>query len=205
VGFNLVKHYGDIGIGRQGNFLQWGYCDPPSQMTEAGRRLFLNCIHYIHRFDGKAPLVHERGNRRQNALSWAASLAIAPDDQKIRVQRAFPKEVWDKYQADAEGLLAYYKANLELVYWDHVYHVDEELKSLGFASNRKVETLARLFELRKDPAHREIAQRLLDRYTDTGTEFDFQNGRDRIYFTDIGGYKFKVVPEGYLAAEAAKK
>ncbi len=31
--------------------------------------------------------------------------------------------------------------------------------------------------------------------------FDFQNGRDRIYFTDVGGYKFKVVPEGYLATK----
>jgi len=31
--------------------------------------------------------------------------------------------------------------------------------------------------------------------------FGFQNGRDRIYFTDVGGYKFKVVPEGYLAAK----
>jgi hypothetical protein len=58
--------------------------------------------------------------------------------------------------------------------------------------------LERLFELQKDPAHREIAQRLLDRYTDGRTAFDFQNGRDRIYFTDVGGYKFFVVPEGYL-------
>ncbi len=37
VGFNHGKSYGDIGIGRQGSFLQWGYCDPPSKMTEAGR------------------------------------------------------------------------------------------------------------------------------------------------------------------------
>jgi hypothetical protein len=198
VGFNLLKHYGDIGIGRQGNFLQWGYGDPPSQMTEAGRRLFLNCIHYIHRFDDKAPLVRERVNHRRNALSWAAYLAIAAADQKSRVQRVFPKEIWDKYQDDAAGLLAYYKTNLELVYWDGVYYVDEELKSLGVDSNRKVETLERLFELQKDPARREIAQRLLDRYTDGHTTFDLQNGRDRIYFSDVGGHRFFVVPEGYL-------
>ncbi|MCL5282792.1 MAG: hypothetical protein M1376_23155 [Planctomycetes bacterium] len=79
--------------------------------------------------------------------------------------------------------------------------LDEELKSLGLDSNRKVKTLERLFELRKDEAKREIAQKLLDRYTDRGTEFDFQQGRGRIYFTDIGGYKLKVVPEGYLAAK----
>ena len=85
-----------------------------------------------------------------------------------------------------------------MVYWDGVYYVDEELKSLGIDSNRKVETLERLFELRQDPARRELAQRLLDRYTDGHTTFDFQNGRDRIYFSDVGGHKFFVVPEGYL-------
>lgn len=51
VGFNHGKAYGDVGIGRHGNVLQWGYSDPPSRMTEAGRRLFLNCIYYIKRFD----------------------------------------------------------------------------------------------------------------------------------------------------------
>ena len=77
-------------------------------MTEAGRRLFVNCIHYIQRFDGQAPLVRECVNHRQKALSWAAYLTVASGDQKDRVQRSFPKEVWEKYQADAEGLLAYY-------------------------------------------------------------------------------------------------
>ena len=200
VGFHLLKDYGEIGVGRQGNFLQWGYCDPPSQMTEAGRRLFINCIHYIHRFDGKLPLVRVRVNHRRKALSWATFFTVASDDQKSGVQRSFPKAIWDKYQADPKGLLAYYQANLELVYWDGVYYVDEELKSLGIDSNRKVQTLERLFELRKDPAQREIAQRLLDRYTDGHTTFDFQNGRDRIYFSDVGGHKFFVVPEGYLVA-----
>jgi hypothetical protein len=107
--------------------------------------------------------------------------------------------LWEKYQSDFDGLLAYYKENLELVYWDQVYRVDNDLKSLGLDSNRKVEMLERLFELQKDSAHPEIAQRLLDRYTDGQTTFDFQNGRDRIYFTDVGGYQFKVVPERYLA------
>jgi hypothetical protein len=48
-GFNHGKEYGAVGIGRHGNFLQWGYQAPPSQMTEAGKKLFLNCICYIHK------------------------------------------------------------------------------------------------------------------------------------------------------------
>ena len=198
VGFNHGKEYGAIGIGRQGNFLQWGYCDTPAQMTEAGRNLFVNCIHYIHRFDGKTPLVRRRASDRHNALSLASIITRVVGDKKEFFLRTFPESLWEKYHADPDGLVAYYKANLELIYRDRVYRIDEDLKSLGIGSNRKVETLERLFALRKDEKHAEVAQRLLDRYTDGRTTFDFQNGRDRIYFTDVGGYKFKVVPEGYL-------
>ncbi len=261
VGFNLAKEYGAIAIGRQANFLQWGYGDPPSQMTDAGRRLFINCIHYIHRFDGQAPLVRRRAEARDSAVYAASAMArihrfatsrltrvsppkrsatsgqgteatsvplfgadpwlpfetprpvpVQPDEaarilapQKEFFLKMFAPDLWDKYCADPNSLLTYYKTNRELVYWDGVFRVDKDLKSLGIESNRKVEILDRLYELRKDETKREIAQRLIDRYTDGGTEFDFQKGRDRIYFTDIGGYKFKVVPEGYLTTETAEK
>jgi hypothetical protein len=203
VGFNHGKAYGDVGIGRQANVLQWGYSDPPSQMTEAGRRLFLNCIHYIHRFDGKTPLVRRESVGRRNALLYVSYLKIVTDKQRL-FNYSFPAELWQKYQSDPDGLLEYYKENLELVYWDRIYRIDEDLKSLNLGSNRKAETLERLFELRKDPAHREIAQRLLDRYTDGHTTFDFQKSRDRIYFSDVGGYKFFVVPEGYLLGPVSR-
>lgn len=52
-GYNTGKMNGAVAVGRDGNFLQWGFSAPPSKMTEAGRNLFLNCICYIARFDGK--------------------------------------------------------------------------------------------------------------------------------------------------------
>jgi hypothetical protein len=202
LGFNVGKSYGDVGIGRQGNFLQWGYSAPPSQMTDAGRKLFLNCVHYIHEFDGKAPLVRRQAMARAYIPVLAGIInRIKPDQQKEFFLSTFPEELYERYHADPDGLTAYYQANLEFIYYDKVYRVDDELKSLGLASNRKVETLERLYELRKDQTRRALAQKLIDRYTDGGMSFDFPNGRGRIYFTDIGGYKFKVVPEGYLAAK----
>ena len=201
VGFNHGKEYGAIGIGRQGNFLQWGYCDTPSQMTEAGRRLFINCIHYIHRFDGKAPLVRCRSGDRSRVISAANIINRISGDQKRFFLSQFPEELYAKYNSDPKGLAEYYRENLEWVYRDRVYKVDEELKALGLASNRKIETLERLFELVNDPTHAVAAKQLLARYTDGHTTFDFKNGRDRIYFTDVGGYKFLVVPEGYLDAK----
>ena len=53
--FSPGKPYLATGIGWHGNFLQWGWSAPLSKMTPAGRNLFINCICYIHKFDGKAP------------------------------------------------------------------------------------------------------------------------------------------------------
>jgi hypothetical protein len=202
-GFNLAKEYGAAGIGRQGNFLQWGYGDPPAQMTEAGRCLFINCIHYIHRFDGKAPLVRRRASDRPGVVSMASNIPYVSEAQKQFNLRSFPKDLWEKYRTHPEGFAAYYQANLELIYYNGVYRVDEELKSLGLDSNRKLETLERLLELARDENHRNVARRLLVRYTDGSLSFDFRKDRDRIYFSDVGGYKFRVVPEGYLAAQSS--
>jgi hypothetical protein len=54
-GYNTGKMNGAVAIGRHGNFLQWGFAAGPSQMTDAGRALFVNCVVYIVKFDGKAP------------------------------------------------------------------------------------------------------------------------------------------------------
>ncbi|MBN2133349.1 MAG: hypothetical protein JW741_27875 [Sedimentisphaerales bacterium] len=197
VGFNRGKEYGAIGIGRHGNFLQWGYSAAPSQMTEAGRTLFLNCVHYIRRFDGKAPLVHRESSPRLNAVRLAAIINRISGDQKEFFLRQFPEELYEKYHSDPDGLAQYYRENVEWVYWNGAYKVDEELKSLGIDSNRKIETLERLFALLKDETHAETARLLLERYTDGHTQFDFENGRNRIFFTDVGGYRFRVVPGGY--------
>ncbi len=56
-GYNTGKMNGAVAVGRHGNFLQWGFSAPPSKMTPAGRNLFLNCICYIAKFNGRSPTV----------------------------------------------------------------------------------------------------------------------------------------------------
>jgi hypothetical protein len=55
LGFAPGKPFLATGISRHGNFLQWGWSAAPSQMTAAGRDLFINSICYIHKFDGVTP------------------------------------------------------------------------------------------------------------------------------------------------------
>jgi hypothetical protein len=230
-GFNIGKSYGDVGIGRQGNFLQWGYSAPPSQMTEPGRKLFLNCIYYIHRFDGKAPLIRRQSSPRIDAVRLGAIINRISGDQKKFFLGQYPEELYGKYGKDPNGLMQYYRQNLEWVYRerpfrrgdkltakskeemlklfqpDRVFKVDEELKGLGIDSNRKIESVQRLIELLEDAQHAATAKKLLSRYTACSFETPqqwrqwFDENKGRIYFTDVGGYEFKVVPEGYLVAK----
>lgn len=209
VGFNNGKNYGAVGIGRHGSFLQWGYGDPPSKMTEAGRRLFLNCIHYIHRFDGKGPLIRTIAQHRLNTIRLAPSSERSwqrrQKENDPRVTPYMPDDVTKQFLGDPNGLVQYYKDNIEFIYQDRQFRVDSELKSLGFNSNREIATLERLISLLKDEKNAETARSLLVRYTNQSFREPekwqswFEQNKERIYFTDVGGYKFMVAPEGYLA------
>ena len=201
-GFNGGKEYGASGVGRHGNFLQWGYSAPPSKMTEAGQKFFLNCICYIRRFNGKGPLVKEQSSPRMNALRLASLTNQITDKQFF--SGTFSPELMEKYAADPNGLVQYYRDNFEFIYRGEVFLVDYELKNLGIESNRKISTLEKLVELLDDKNYAETAKLLLERYTEQsfwtkrGWHSWFEKNREQIYFSDFGGYKFRVVPEGYL-------
>ncbi len=73
-GYNEAKEYGAVGVGRHGNFLQWGFSAPPSEMTEVGRNFFLNCVCYIDKFDGKGPLIRRVQSDRITPVMMALLL-----------------------------------------------------------------------------------------------------------------------------------
>jgi len=96
LGLNRGKEYGAVGVGRHGNFLQWGYSAPPSKMTEAGKKFFLNCLCYIHQFDSKTPLIRRTSSHRLNALRLAAVINRISGDKKEFFTRIFPPRTLGK-------------------------------------------------------------------------------------------------------------
>lgn len=206
-GLNRGKEYGAVGIGRHGNFLQWGYSASPSQMTDAGRKLFINCICYIAKFDGILPLVQRQGSPRENALRLGAVVGRIKDEEFF--PRTFGAELSDDYRNDPNKIVQYYSENFELIYrqfsnLEGGFRIDKELKELGILSNRKIATLEKLIELLDDREKAETAKTALNRYTDLSFETPEQwqqwleQNRDRIFFSDFGGYKFFVIPVGYM-------
>jgi hypothetical protein len=213
VGVNTGKQYGAVGVGRHGNVLMWGYSAPPSQMTEAGKKLFLNCICYIHKFDGKGPLIRTIAQHRLNTLRLAPGAERSLQRRRKENEKSFipfiPDDITEKFLGEPNGLVQHYKDNIEFIYMDldRQFRIDNELKSLGLKSNRKIETLEKLISLLKDEKHAETARSLLTQYTNESFQSQeqwqswFQNDKDRIFFSDVGGFKFFVVPKEYIESK----
>jgi hypothetical protein len=203
-GFAPGKPYDSVGIGRHGNFLLWGYSAPPSKMTPAGLKLFVNCICYIRGFGGKpfARIPQIARDRTEDMPRIFSLMFGSPRRAKSYPPRFFPPEVLKRFGGDLKRLHKHYQDNIEFVRVDNYpFLIDEELKALGVSSNRKIATLEKLIELLETGDKAELAQKLLLRYTtqkhESAAEWQawLTKNRGQLVFSDKGGYKFYVVPK----------
>ncbi len=203
-GYNSGKEYHAVGIGRQGNFLQWGFSCSPAKMTPAGRNLFLNCIEYIYQFNGQKPLIRNGRGSRLGVLNLAPIINRISSDQEKFFKRNFDPALYDRYKNDPEGLAKLYRENIELVYRDQGFRIDAELKSLGLKSNRSLATLETLIDLLDQPDKAPTARTLLERYTKQSFSEKnqwlqwYEQNYNEIYFSDAAGYKFMTMPKNYF-------
>jgi len=63
-----IKMVEAVSVGRHGNFLQWGYRADPRHLTESGKLMLINSIHYIAQFKGQKPFVKRTKPNRLTAL-----------------------------------------------------------------------------------------------------------------------------------------
>ncbi len=188
-----------VALGRHGNFFLWGFSAGPSDMTPEMRTCFVNTVHYIKKFDGQKPLVRRTSSGREWALVCAGYLKQISDERFLT--RNFPEDLRQRFGKDPEKYTAYYQENLEYLHRvGELVVVDEDVRQLG-VSNRKVELLERCVGLLEKGEQPELALRVLKRYTtETFAEAGawrawLDKNRGRLFFTDVGGYKFLVGPE----------
>jgi hypothetical protein len=197
-----------VALGRHGNFFLWGFAAQPSDMTPDCRKCFINSVCYIKKFDGHKPLVRKNSSGREWALVYAGYLKSLKNEKFI--EQLFPEELRKRFGNDAEKYLTYYRENLEYLHPAPPHNrlaVDEDVKSLGL-SNRKVELLQRCVNLLEKGEKVELAQRILNRYTNErfsdakGWKDWLEKNRERLFFSDVGGYKFLIAPQGKQATAA---
>jgi len=187
-----------VALGRHGNFFLWGFSAQPSDMTPAMRQCFVNAVHYIKKFDGQKPLVRKSSSGREWAFVYAGYLKQISDEKFLN--QLFPDDLRQRFGKDADKYTAYYQENLEYLHCPGGRPVvDEDVKQLGL-SNRKIELLERCVSMLEKGERPELALRVLKRYTnETFGEAGpwrtwLDKNRERLFFTDVGGYKFLVKP-----------
>jgi hypothetical protein len=189
-----------VTLARHGNFFLWGFAASPADMTAGGRSCFLNAVHYIRKFDGRKPLVHRERQARQWALVYAGYLEQFRDNDRL-LNQLFSKEILERFGKDPDKYMQYFKENLEYLRPDQPgFSVDEDVKGLGL-SNRKVELLDKCVSMLEHDDRPDLARRILGRYTTEhfpgakGWRTWLEANRGRLFFTDVGGFKWMVAPE----------
>jgi hypothetical protein len=187
-----------VALSRHGNFFLWGFAAAPSDMTPEARKCFLNAVCYIRKFDGQRPFVLKTASGREWALVYAGYLKNITDQNFVN--QLFPQELRDRFGKDPDKYRQYYQENLEYLRPAKAgYAVDEDVKGLGL-SNRRVELLDRCVALLEKGEQQELALRVLKRYTHEKFAEPkewrawLDRKRERLFFTDTGGYKFMVAP-----------
>jgi hypothetical protein len=195
-----------LAIGREANFLQWGFYAAPDRMTESARRAFLNALVYVRQFDGQRPLVQKAASSRSWMDRYLRGLRKALADDGSAGLRTyyfslFPDEVVAATEGDPERLAAWVDEVREYLYQEggRRFLVDEDLRGLGL-SNRRPEFLDWLRDaLAEDPSDPR-ALRLAKRYLgEAGRDAAsarawIDRNRERAFFSDLGGYRWFVDP-----------
>ena len=135
-----------IALARQGNYFLWGFAGDPAQMTEAGRRVFVNVICYMKQFDGRRPLVTPATSPRDMVFHYIEWLRDADgDEEQAAAKRRFPDDVREKTRTDPDKLEAYYKEHRERLCPTggntSGFRADPELVELAIASNRHLDCM----------------------------------------------------------------
>ena len=192
-----------VSMARHGNFFLWGFGGDPAQMTEAARRVFVNAICWMKKFDGKRPLVKPEAQARETVFHLIERLRDADGDEELAAaKRRFPDDVREKTKTDPDRLEAYYTEGYERICpvggETGGFRVDPDLDELGKVSNRKFEfwdaVLARLSKDPQDKLALKLAGRYLpDRQRDAGELKSWvDENRKLAFFTDVGGFRWMI-------------
>src|SRR5262245_27681729 len=107
-----------VALGRQGNWFLWGFCAPPSEMTESAKRAVLNTVVYMKRFDGQRPVVTKASSSRQVAYVSARLLSEEDPEMKAYYRKSFSPKLLEETGGDAAKLKEALKKNESWLAWE---------------------------------------------------------------------------------------
>jgi hypothetical protein len=245
-----IKSVTAVALGRHGNFFLWGFAASPDIMTAEAKKVFVNAVAYIKKFDGQAPIARKYNDRMATTddirmiagmatkESWKKAVASYEESNKMMLEgkkkvetkvaagetltdeekmylnvRPSPIPGWEEYLenisgpyykqfgTDVDAYRKFMKENIDFMYCDpkafFTYTVDEDVKKID-VPNHSLKLLETCIAMLKKDQDTELALRVLKRYTpvDFGSAKEWESwykaNKDRLFFTEPGGYKFLV-------------
>ncbi len=200
-GVNMKAH-DYVAVGRQGRFLAWGFHGDPSSMTELGKALFLNSIHYISQY-AEAPVEALRVLRSREVLhTMLGFLDSVPAEQASQMLvREFGDAVPGGIGGSVDEALAWWAVNRGFLRYTGTrhrghYEVDGDLVAVGIANDDPALLDAVAPHLGLEGEAGERARRLWERYVRRDpSDVDREQAwlaehRDALFFSDWAGYRW---------------
>lgn len=153
----------------------------------------------------KEKILAEEKKKKGDKLSRSEEMALNYKQQPSVTIEEFVKryqkpELFDKFGTDHEAYVRYFDENKNYFYGDngpYTFSIDEDIKSLKIP-NDDIMLLDKCIKMLEQNDDTDKAKRILDRYTlvDFATPQQWRNwfndNKDKLFFTEAGGFKFMV-------------
>ena len=190
-----------MALARQGNWFLWGFSSAPNTMTRTARMTFVNTIVYMKQFRGKRPLIHNPCLARQWALKLATTFSKSPVGATAQARRTFAESVLKEADFDLDRLRDLIRSDSDYIRQvDGMFMIDTDARELRIANNN-LELLDKCVSMLETGDRSDLAARLLQKYVSSGPATGGSPGdwrawlssvRNRLYFSDRGGYRYIV-------------
>jgi hypothetical protein len=185
---------------RHGPFTLWGFAGSPETLTEAGKALFVNTLHYAAKQGGETVLEKRFAKTRCSPYSYLA-LAKFKNPGFIRTLAQYlPEDMAGKGVAETERWL---DENLPYLFAKgRRFQLDLQAKVMGIPNHRRELLDKCIADLGKKSRYLR-AYEILQRYTgieELGASSRawrkwYEANKDFLFFSDVGGYRFRVDEE----------
>jgi hypothetical protein len=197
------KSAGHAAILRHGSFVLWGFHGPAATLTSAGRKLFLNSLAYAHKQKGRMVENLRLAAPREELLVFFRR--VAPTVERAeRAERldwllvpGFPDSVLDD-PATVQTWFEKARGTLRMPPGGYGFAIDAECAELGLSNDspKLLEVLAqRLAKTPDDTTANTLLRRYVRDAPAEGAAAWLEANRARLYFTDVGGYVWKLKGE----------
>lgn len=192
---------------RHGRYVLWGYEGPVSDMTEAGRKLFINVLHLTARY-ADAPVLEKRNNgTRDNLFESLAYARRSPGYLNTIKSLYVPKSLSEDHLEEIEGWVVENRPYLRVE--GRVFVVDAFARRLGTPNHKKV-FIERCIAALEKGEEVEESVKALERYTGrTGFGSSsplwkkwYTDHKDYLYFSDCDGFRFLIDEEAKQKGES---